>query len=69
MERRRVVAFKDEAVLYTTVLNADGTTTIQLGHTRVETPEQRQRRERREARNRERRLRGAEREERKNNDQ
>lgn len=66
MERRRVVAFKAEVVLYTAVLNADGTTTIQLGHNRVETPEQRQKRERREARNRERRLRGAEEGQRKN---
>ena len=61
MERRRVVAFKDEVVLYTTVLNPDGTTTICLGHNHLtETPEQKQKRERREARNRERRLRGEE---------
>jgi hypothetical protein len=65
MERRTV--FSNDVVMYTTVLNADGTTTIRLGHGHLgETPEQRQKRERREARNRERRLRE---EERKNNDQ
>ena len=59
MDRRTVQVSSKDVVLYTTVLNPDGTTTIHSGHGHTgETPVEKLRRELKEAENRERRLRG-----------